>query len=236
MLNKLNKIKIETPVDNVIRQLRTLITTGELKPGDILPSERKLSEQLGVGRLVVRDAIKKLEFYGLVKTYPQAGTKIKGKGLMALEGLILDILDFEEADFVSIVEIRNLLEIKSAGLAAIKRTDEDIVKIQKALLDHENKIKQNLPAEKEDLKLHLQIAEVSGNSVLKLLMNIITPDILNSFTTSYPNKEERTKDVLLEHKNIVDQIIAQNPKEAKNAMRKHLRGVNSILYSKINED
>lgn len=233
MLNKLQKIKVESPVDNVIRQLRLLITTGELKPGDILPSERKLSEQLGVGRIVVRDAIKKLEFYGLVKTYPQAGTKIKGKGLMALEGLILDILDFEEADFASIVEIRNLLEIKSAGLAAIKRTETDVEKIQKALQDYEDKVNQNLPSEKEDFQLHMQIAEVSGNSVLKLLMNIITPDILNSFTTSYSNKEDRMKDVLLEHKNIVDQIIAQNPKEAKNAMRSHLRGVNSILFNKI---
>lgn len=228
MLDKLNKIEIETPVDNVIRQIRLLITTGELKPGDTLPSERKLSEQLGVGRIVVRDAIKKLEFYGLVKTYPQAGTKIKGKGLMALEGLILDILDFEEADFASIVEIRNLLEVKSAGLAAVKRTEKDIERIQKALLDYEAKVKLNLPAEKEDFQLHMQIAEVSGNSVLKLLMNIITPDILNSFRTSNKTKDARTQDILLEHKNIVDQIIAQNPKEAKNAMREHLRGANSI--------
>ncbi len=236
MLNKLNKIKPENPVDNVIRQLRLLINTGELKPGDILPSERKLSEQMGVGRLVVRDAIKKLEFYGLVKTYPQSGTKIKGKGLMALEGLILDILDFEEADFMSIVEIRNLLEIKSAGLAALKRTDEDIERIQHALLEYENKVNQNLSAAKEDFQLHLSIAEVSGNSVLKLLMNIITPDILNGFNTSYPVQEDRTKDILIEHKNIVDQIIAQNPKEAKNAMRQHLRGANSMFFKKLNEE
>ena len=225
MLDKLNKIKVDDPVDKVIHQLRSLITTGELKSGDTLPSERKLAENLGVSRMVIRDAIKKLEFYGLVKTYPQAGTKIKGKGVMALEGLILDILDFEEADFVHIVEIRNLLEIKSAGLAATRRTEKDIENIQKALLDYEEKTKNNLPAKKEDFNLHLKIAEVSGNSVLKLLMNIITPDILNSFTTRYTNTEERILDIIKEHKEIVDQIIAQNPKEAKNAMRRHLRGV-----------
>jgi len=225
MLDKLSKITEDNGVDNVISQIRSLITSGELKPGDTLPSERKLSEKLGVGRIIIRDAIKKLEFYGLVKTYPQSGTKIKGKGLMALEGLILDLLDFEEADFVSIVEIRNLLEIKSAGLAASKRTGKDIINIQKALLAYEDKVKEGVTAEKEDFNLHLQIAKVSDNSVLNLLMNIVTPDILNSFTTSYVNKAERTQDIIKEHREIVEQIIAQDPKEAKNAMRKHLRGV-----------
>jgi len=219
-----NETKEKSSVDDVIRQLRALITSGELNPGDALPSERKLAEKFEVGRLTIRDAIKKLEFYGIVKTHPQSGTKVNGKGLLALEGLIIDILDFEETDFASIVETRNLLEIKSAGLAAMKRTDEDISKIQTALLAFESKIEEGHSAEEEDFQLHLQIAEVSGNSVLKLLMRIITPDILKNFKKRYTNKQERNNDILKEHREIVDQIIAQNAKEAKNAMRKHLRG------------
>lgn len=224
MFDEFNEKKIESPVDNVIHQLRSSITNGELNPGDVLPSERKLADKFGVGRVIIRDALKKLEIYGLVKTYPQSGTIIKGKGLMALEGLIIDILDFEEADFESIVDIRNLLEIKSAGLAATRRTEKDISLIQDALHAHEDKIKQGISAEKEDFLLHLQIAEVSGNSVLKLLMRIITPDILKSFTGTYANQDDRNQDILNEHREIVEQIIVQNPKEAKNAMRKHLRG------------
>ena len=63
MLDRFSEIKVESPVDKIIRQIRTLITNGELSPGDKLPPERKLSEKFGVGRSVVRDAIRKLEFY-----------------------------------------------------------------------------------------------------------------------------------------------------------------------------
>lgn len=222
-----NAIEVKPLGKMVLHQLRSLITSGAFKPGDTLPSERKLAKKFGCGRLLIRDAIKKLEFYGIVRTQPQSGTKVKGLGLLALEDLIIDLLDFEETDFVSLVETRNLLEIKSAGLAAIRRNEKDILNIQSALKAYEDKVKQNVSAEDEDFFLHLQIAEVSGNSVLKLLMRIITPDILKNFTKRYTFKEDRNKEIMNEHREIVDQIIAQNAKEAKNAMRKHLRGISN---------
>jgi len=222
MKYEVKEIKDKPSVD-ISHQLREMITSGELRPGDTLPAERKLAEKFGVGRLIVRDAIKKLEFYGIVRTLPQSGTVGKGKGLLALEGILIDVLDLEETDFASIVETRNLLEIKSAGLAATKRTEEDILSIKSALKAHEDKINEGSPAEEEDFQLHLQIAEVSGNSMLKLLMRIITPDILKNFTAIHPDRAARNKDILREHRDIVDQIVGQNAKEAKNAMRRHLR-------------
>lgn len=224
MLKKFNKITVESPVDKVIQQIRTLIASGELKPGDTLPSERKLAETLDVSRQIIRDSIKKLEFYGLVKTHPQSGTEIKGKGLIALEGLIIDVLDFEEADFESIIEFRNLLEIKSAGLAAEKRTEEHVKLIKKAQLAYEKKIKKGESGENEDLNFHLQIAEISGNSVLKLMMRIIAPDILKNSSWRKRKIPKHHDDIIEEHKEIVNQIISKNPKASKNAMRKHLRG------------
>jgi len=104
MLDRFSEITVETPVDKIIRQIRSLITSGELNPGDKLPPERKLSEKFGVGRSVVRDAIRKLEFYGIAKTLPQSGTVIEGMGIVALEGLITDVLNIEEVDFKSLVE------------------------------------------------------------------------------------------------------------------------------------
>ena len=85
MLHNFQEIRIESPVDKIIRQIRELITSGQLNPGDKLPPERKLAERLGVGRSNVRDAIKKLEFYGILKTVPQSGTIVAGMGITALE-------------------------------------------------------------------------------------------------------------------------------------------------------
>lgn len=228
MADIFTKIKIQSPVDQIAHQLRSLITSGDLNPDDVLPSERKLADKFGVGRLTVRAAIKKLEFYGLVKTTPQSGTTVIGNGLFAFEGLITEILSFEQADFASLVDTRNTLEIKSAGVAAKKRTEQDIIMIQKALDAFEDKIKQGKPTEEEDFLLHLQIAEASKNSVLKLLMRIITPDILKKATSQNTDNANRKEAILKEHQEIVKQIIAQDAKGAKNAMRLHLRGTPNL--------
>ena len=117
------EIVIETPVDKIIKQLRGLIASGHLKAGDKLPSERKLSDKFGVSRNYVRDALQKLEFYGILKTLPQSGTVVAGIGIAALEGLISDVLKIEDSDFASLVETRVLLETETSRLAAERRTD-----------------------------------------------------------------------------------------------------------------
>lgn len=225
MIDRFSEIKVETPVDKIIRQIRTLITSGELSSGDKLPPERRLSEKFGVGRSVVRDAIRKLEFYGIVKTQPQSGTVIEGMGIVALEGLITDVLNIEHTDFKSLVETRLLLEIESAGKAAERRTVDDIVILQHALNDYEDKIAQGVSAVEEDLLFHLKIAEASGNSVLNSLMLIITPDIVKSFTELNVCKDDRIQSTLEEHREILDQIIAQNSVGAQEAMRNHLKDI-----------
>ena len=101
MIENFREIKVETPHNKIIRQIRSLITSGQLRPGDRLPSERKLAEKFGLGRSVVRDAILKLEIYGIVKTHPQSGTVVAGIGLVALEGLITNVLELDQHDFNS---------------------------------------------------------------------------------------------------------------------------------------
>ena len=80
VLNNFKEIQVVSPSDKIIEQIRELISSGQIKPGDKLPPERKLSEKFGVGRSYVRNAIRKLEFYGIVKTLPQSGTVVSGLG------------------------------------------------------------------------------------------------------------------------------------------------------------
>lgn len=225
MLENFNEIKVETPVDKIIRQIRSLILSEQVKPGDRLPPERKLAERLGVSRTHVRDAIRKLEFYGILKTLPQSGTVVAGIGITALEGLITDVLKIENSDFASLVETRILMETESAKLAALRRTDEDIIAIKYALDAYEDKIKQGEQAVEEDLLFHLKIAEASKNTVLKSLMLIITPDIINNFIKLDICKQSRFENTLEEHNIILKHIINQNPERAAVAMRVHLNDV-----------
>jgi len=225
MLKKFQEIAVETPVDKIINQIRSLISSGELKPGDRLPSERKLAEKLGVGRTHVRDAIAKLEFYGILKTMPQSGTVVEGIGITALEGLIKDVLKLEESEFVDLVETRVLLETQAARMAAQRRTTEDIINMKNALDAYEAKVKNDLPAVEEDLLFHLTIAEAGRNTVLKSLMLIITPDIVKNFTKLDVCKDGRFYRSLEEHKIILDHIVNQEPELAAKAMEEHLQDV-----------
>lgn len=230
MLKRLEKITIEKPADKIIDQIRSLIISGEIKPGDKLPSERKLAESLGVGRLHVRDAIQKLEFYGILKTQPQSGTIVAGLGITALEGLLTDVLKVEQSDFKSLVETRVLLEKQIAYYAAERRTADDIVEMTRALDAYREKIKLNEPAVEEDLMFHLKIAEASKNSVLKSLMMIITPDIVTSFISLEICTERENIKPLEEHEHILNCIINQNPEDASLAMETHLKDV--LVFSK----
>ena len=235
MLKNFQEIAIETPVDKIIRQIRGLISSGQLNPGDRLPSERKLAEKLGVGRTHVRDAIAKLEFYGILKTLPQSGTIVEGIGITALEGLITDVLKLEESEFVDLVETRTLLETQAARTAALRRTTEDIINMKSALDAYEAKVRNGLPAVEEDLLFHLTIAEAGRNAVLKSLMLIITPDIVKNFTKLDVCKDGRFYRSLEEHKVILEYIVNQKPELAAKAMEEHLQDVTD--YSKtLNEN
>jgi len=230
MLENFIEIQVKSPVDMIIRQIRSLITSGQLSSGDRLPPERKLAEKLGVSRTNVRDAIKKLEFYGILKRLPQSGTVVSGMGITALEGLITDVLKVEKSDFASLVETRVILEINAAKIAALRRTPEDILEMKKALTAFENKVRSYEPAVEEDLIFHLKIAEASKNNVLKSLMLIITPDIVSSFLKYKVCDATFANKVIEEHKEILKQIINGDGEAASRAMEIHLKDV--VEFSK----
>lgn len=225
MLDKLNRIKIENPVDLIISQIRDLISSGAINPGEKLPPERKLAAHLGVSRSQVREAIYKLQFYGIVKVIPQSGTVVNGLGIGAIQGLITDILKLEKADFNSLVDTRILLEKEATRLAAIHRTADDLVEINDALEAYKERLKLMKHAVEEDLLFHIKIAEASKNSVLKSLMLIITPDIVKSFIKLKVCNESNNKKVIAEHMEILQMISDQNPDGAVAAMEKHLDGI-----------
>ncbi len=231
MLESLQKIVVQDPIDLIITQIRELISSGKIKSGEKLPPERKLAEHLGVSRGQVREAITKLQFYGIVKVLPQSGTVVTGIGLVALEGLISDILKLEKSDFRSLIDTRILLEKEATRLAAIHRTSEDLVKLSAALDLYEEKLMKDGNAVEEDLLFHLKIAEAGKNSVLKSLMMIITPDIVKNFTELKVCSDDNNRKTIAEHRLILEMISKQDENGAVQAMQEHLNDINILSKS-----
>ncbi len=210
----------------IISKIRDLITSQELKPGDRLPSERKLSEELGVSRGNVREVIQKLEFYGLLKTMPQSGTIVAKLGVPALSGMFTDILQLKKPDFKSLVETRIMLETNVVSLAAERRTTQQLIQIEEALIAYQNKVEKNEKAVEEDLMFHLKISEASGNSVMNTLMLIITPEIITNFEKYHVCTSSMTNDNIIEHTQIFEAIKNQNPVAARHYLQNHFK----VLY------
>ncbi|WP_366186033.1 FadR/GntR family transcriptional regulator [Flavobacterium ovatum] len=233
------KLEVITKKDNkeslnaIIAKIRDYINYKNLEPQDKLPSERMLSEKFGVSRGSVRDAIQKLEFYGILKSIPQSGTFVANIGKIAINGIIDDILRLGVSDFRSLVETRILLELKTVRLAATRRTEEDLVNIKAALDAYADKVHTGEDAVQEDLIFHLAIAKASGNSTINNMMLIITPEILTNFEKYHVCDKSGNEglDRINDHTEVYDAIVAQNPQLAKQKMKQHFKALYEYCYN-----
>ena len=231
------RMEILTKGDNegvqkdIIEKLRDLIDYKNLEPGDKLPSERMLSEKFGVSRSNVREAIQKLEFFGILKSKPQSGTFIANIGQIAMKGMLEDILKLEDPGFKSLVETRILLELKTVKLASLRRTEEDLQKIRETLDAYKEKVLNGKDAVQEDLLFHLAIAKASKNSTMNTFMLIITPEIITNFEKYHVCDSDLSFMGIQEHEDIFEAIKKQDPQLAREKMKVHFKTLYQYCYN-----
>jgi GntR family transcriptional regulator, transcriptional repressor for pyruvate dehydrogenase complex len=231
IIDTITAIQVETPSAKIIRQLKQLILSGQLKPGDRLPAERILAEKFGVGRSYVREAIMKLEIFGLLKTSPQSGTYVSGYNIKILDSLISEVINLNKDDFSALIEARFHLELNSVKMAAQRRTDADIAEMEAAIVEHEKKVANGLPAFEEDLVFHIKIASATKNSVFESMMLIIVPDIIRNVTERKVCGDDRSFRAIKEHKVILETIVAGDVENAEKAMAAHLDEIMQVSRS-----
>jgi GntR family transcriptional repressor for pyruvate dehydrogenase complex len=223
---------IQRNTDFVISQIKEMITSGELKPGDKLPAERKMAADFNVGRTQIREALHKLEFYGIIKTLPQSGSVINGLDINTLDGLISDVLNLQQYDFYSLVETRYVLEVNAIRLCAERRNEHDLEKLEKAqanflkYYDTPNRVS-------HDFAFHRAIAEGCHNPVFKAMLLIVIPDIMTIYQRDRicgPNPA-----IIEEHTQMLEAIRNKDAELAAQIMSKHLQGVVEFAKSKISE-
>jgi len=231
VLNKIETIVIDNPVDKIIRQIKLLISSGQLKPGDRLPAERILAERFGVGRGYIREAILKLEFYGLLKTSPQSGNFIAGFSIKILDSIFADIITFNKEDFVSIIEARYYLEINAAKLAALRRTEGDIDQLKEALHEYDTKFANGQSAVEEDVLFHIKIASATKNSVIESMILILVTDFIKVIHLVDCTDSKIRNYAIEQHHKILDAIIIKDEAAAGEAMQLHLKEMMEMRFS-----
>lgn len=216
----------------LVTELTRRIADGELKPGDKLPTESKIMEQYGVSRTVVREALQRLQVAGSVETRHGVGTFVLSRS--ADVGPLLRVSVDSLQDTVAILEFRLSLEVEAAGLAAERRTPEQMEGIREALeaLQHYELEGNAEAAGVEDSRFHIRIAEATGNRYYIDVMNHVRSS-LGPLVSS-----QRVEPVRLnyEHEEVCAAIERQDPVSARAAMRLHLSNSRERLLRLVAKD
>lgn len=208
----------------VARQLQEMIRSGELKKDEKLPSQRILSERLGVSRASLREALLTLETLGLVRTYPARGTFVLGPGTRS--DASRSGWRYGSAYAIAhVFQCRVLLETELARLTAAVIDGRRLSDLERAAQDFEAAWRAgDLVAHVEaDLGFHRTIAEGCPNAMLVSLYNSVQDLLTESQRQPVPNTEtDRMEASIAEHAAILEALMDRSPERAAEAMKEHI--------------
>lgn len=220
-------IKRESTLEVIVQQIKDQIKKGILKPGEKLPSERKLADLLGLSRASVREAIQALAFSGYLEV-------IQGKGTYVLEmstkydEIVNFFSEFSNYSLDYLMEARIMLEGEFARLAALNASQEEIDLIEKIFKEIESSKDLNSFVVK-DLEFHLTIAKATHNPFMNGLMKIIGEMLYKETRKIIKISKDTRINTIETTRNLVQAIKKRNSEQAKELMSEHIRNIKTSL-------
>lgn len=208
MGGKYTQNESELPLrDVVFRTLRRQILMGELHPGERL-MEVKLTKKLGVSRTPVREAIHMLEIEGLAVVRPKRGASVA---------------NINEEDLQDVLEVRCALEELAVSLACERRNDEELERLRNAARSFIRATKSGNIEEmaERDVEFHNIIFAMTGNKrLIQLVENLF--ERMYRYRLEYLKNSEVYAGLIKEHGDIIKYLEENSPKEAKDAIKRHI--------------
>jgi len=215
--------------DKVASAVAESIASGRLEPGDKLPSERELGELFGVSRPVVREAVRSLKAKGLLADNPRRGHVVQALRRETVTESLTLYLRGQRLDYSELMEVRALVEIENAGLAAGRASAEQIEALRAAAARLDPRLAAD-DAASADVEFHRAVAIVSGNEFCKILIDSIH-DVLLTVPLSTRIDEAIIRQARLAHDLIVDRIAGGDAEGARSAMRAHLTATERLVHA-----
>jgi GntR family transcriptional regulator, transcriptional repressor for pyruvate dehydrogenase complex len=221
-------IKTKRLYEEIVEQIKELITEGKLKPGDKLLAERELAEQFQVSRASVREAIRTLELLGVIDIRPGEGTFVRGSGADDIIRPLAMFLAMERASLFDMYEMRRIFETATAGLAAERASVEEIDQISAAVQNMRERlnVKDSEKGEEFDVAFHYAVAEATHNNLLIKLFKTVSEEFHNANSVArrqlYLNKPQNAQILIDQHAAIYEGIRSHSSEAASKAMLDHL--------------
>jgi GntR family transcriptional repressor for pyruvate dehydrogenase complex len=217
-IKRVTKISIS---EEIAKQIMELISKGELKPGDHLPSERELCKDFGASRSSLREALRCLSIVGVLNARVGEGTSVAADGEKFLRKIIEWRLITEQHDIENLLVVRIALEGVSAANTARRATAEQIEKLRKLIAGMQASLKDEKTFAELDLEFHVALADASGNSLVSDLIALVRNRLVKALhkVLVVPHALPQA---YKEHCAIFEAIERHDPDGARNAMQAHL--------------
>lgn len=213
-------------VQEVMNDLSAKIQRGLYLPGEKLPTEPEVMAEQGVSRTVVREAMSRLQAAGLVETRHGVGTFVLEPPAPAAPPDVF-ATNLTISDVLAMLELRISVETEAAGLAALRRSEEQLALMRRALDDFDENASQGESSVDADFQFHLQIALATGNKYFEDFyrrLGVTTIPRTRLDISKFMPEPTQTYMIRLnlEHRNILDAIAQKDPQTASAGMRMHL--------------
>ena len=210
--------------EDIVQEFSSLIRQGVLKPGERLPSERVLANQLQVSRSSVREALRSLELQGLVISKRGSGTFINTDNLESMVALLASTLTSGADTLKHIFEMRHMLEPQIAALAAQRANKQEVAELGSILEEQVKEIADGGTGVDSDTAFHFAMASATHNSALVKVVSAVE-DILRRSRNQSLQEPGRPQRSLASHREILGMIHSGDAAGARRAMEYHLTTV-----------
>lgn len=211
--------------EEIVEQIKSLISEGHLKPGERIPSERDLAEMLGVSRPSVREAVMVLEAMGLVESRQGGGTYVRSLTAAALADPLTTMVEGNPNLLHALLEVRMGLESWSAYLAAHRVTDEELRQLENYVGEMERQSNKGGWDPSLDARFHYTITAATHNTlqlhVLDTIRGLWHATIELALTEFY-RQEGYLEPLMNQHRAIFEAIRSHDAERAQNCMMDHL--------------
>ncbi len=208
--------------EDVVQQLQGLVSSGKLEPGDQLPTERALAEQLAVSRASVREALRILEARGMLEARAGQGVFVRGRRTEEIVSILASYLMRERESFLEVLDVREALERKAAERAAVLASAKDLEAIKAALIVmQEDVLEGRLPLE-SDTAFHRALGAASRNEVLSQTLDTVL-GLMSQRRQEMLNSDYGGILMLHQHVNIYRAVKNRDPAVASQLTSAHLR-------------
>lgn len=215
--------------DKVIQAIIEMIGSNQLKPGDVLPPERELGRQFGVSRTVVREAVRALDAKGLLDVRTGSGVRVVAVDEATVRESMRHFVHGSSVDYAKVDEMRRVLEVAAAGLAAERAGEVDIAAMDETIEAFENECTDLEKSVQHDLAFHRAIARATHNELFLVLHDSMGEMLLEVRRHNLARGRSERRLVVGMHERIRDAIAAHDPAGAQQAMRDHLGHVQATF-------